>query len=177
VSETLIPVAEAHGCVIRATASVDGVVQGVGFRYHVRNAAVRRGLKGRVRNLEDGRVEIVVEGERSHIDTFLEEVKGAKRPVEVTRVETSYGAATGEFPGFQVHVAGLPEEMVEGFSTGASYLRILSDKQDQTMEMQRETLSEVRGLRTDLNALLDERLVRIERELAEIRVKVGLERR
>ena len=41
---------------------VTGVVQGVGFRYHTCDEAVRLGLRGLVRNLDDGRVEVVAEG-------------------------------------------------------------------------------------------------------------------
>ena len=41
---------------------VEGQVQGVGFRYFVRHRAVQLGLGGRVRNLPDGRVEVVAQG-------------------------------------------------------------------------------------------------------------------
>ncbi len=53
---------------------VEGRVQGVGFRVQVSRIARRRGLKGLVRNLRDGRVEIFCEGSRETISGFMEEI-------------------------------------------------------------------------------------------------------
>jgi acylphosphatase len=47
---------------------VEGRVQGVAFRYYTRDAATREGVSGWVRNLEDGRVEAVFEGEADSVD-------------------------------------------------------------------------------------------------------------
>ncbi len=49
---------------------VSGHVQGVGFRYFVADAARREGLTGSVRNLADGRVEAVAEGDAESLDRF-----------------------------------------------------------------------------------------------------------
>jgi acylphosphatase len=51
---------------------VSGRVQGVGFRYSATHRARRLGLCGFVRNLEDGRVETVVQGEASAIQAYRE---------------------------------------------------------------------------------------------------------
>jgi acylphosphatase len=48
-----------------------GRVQGVGFRYTCQSLARRFELSGHVRNLPDGRVEVVAEGESNEIDAFL----------------------------------------------------------------------------------------------------------
>ena len=50
---------------------VSGLVQGVAFRYHAREEARARGLTGWVRNLRDGRVETLCEGEESAVEAFL----------------------------------------------------------------------------------------------------------
>ena len=50
-----------------------GHVQGVGFRYTVQRLARGYSVTGFVRNLSDGRVELVVEGESGEVDGFLEE--------------------------------------------------------------------------------------------------------
>ena len=49
---------------------VRGRVQGVGFRYHAQRQASRFGLKGYVRNLRDGSVEMVCEGEEEDLEKF-----------------------------------------------------------------------------------------------------------
>jgi len=49
---------------------VSGRVQGVGFRYFTLDAARREGLAGSVRNLDDGRVEAVAEGELESMERF-----------------------------------------------------------------------------------------------------------
>jgi len=54
-----------------------GNVQGVGFRYTTCRVAGGFDLTGRVRNLPDGSVECIVEGERKEIDAFLNELRGA----------------------------------------------------------------------------------------------------
>jgi len=51
-----------------------GRVQGIGFRYTVLNFAVQIGLKGWVKNLSDGRVEMVVQGDEVKIRKFIEEI-------------------------------------------------------------------------------------------------------
>jgi len=55
-----------------------GVVQGVGFRYFVRNRALNNNIKGLVRNLPDGSVEIFAEGNEDNINKFIEEVRFAE---------------------------------------------------------------------------------------------------
>ena len=54
-----------------------GSVQGVGFRYTTHQIAAGYDIGGYVRNLPDGRVECVVEGEPAEIDAFINELKGA----------------------------------------------------------------------------------------------------
>ncbi len=49
---------------------VSGRVQGVGYRFHARDAAAREGLGGFVRNLADGRVEVEAEGDREAMQRF-----------------------------------------------------------------------------------------------------------
>ncbi len=57
---------------------VSGVVQGVGFRYFTHRVAVSLGLDGYVRNMSDGSVEAVAEGNPEMVDLFLEKI--AKGP-------------------------------------------------------------------------------------------------
>jgi acylphosphatase len=76
-----------------------GQVQGVGFRYTVQNLALRYEVTGFVRNLPDGRVELVVEGPPEHLDQLLQDI--AQRMgefIQDTKVHTA--PATGQFQGF-----------------------------------------------------------------------------
>ncbi len=65
---------------------VDGVVQGVGFRFFTERTARRYGLSGWVRNLPDGRVEIEAEGEEGVLNAFLKDVNQGPSFSRVTHV-------------------------------------------------------------------------------------------
>jgi acylphosphatase len=78
-----------------------GHVQGVGFRYTAAQIARRFDVTGYVKNLEDGRVEIVVEGNREETDSFLAAVASAMRG-NIRDTEQDALAPTGEFTDFGV---------------------------------------------------------------------------
>ncbi|MCZ2816685.1 acylphosphatase [Modestobacter sp. VKM Ac-2984] len=71
----------------RVVALVDGQVQGVGYRWFVRQAATGRGLTGSATNLPDGRVEVVLEGPDDDVRAVLAELSGPRAPGSVTSVE------------------------------------------------------------------------------------------
>jgi acylphosphatase len=66
---------------------VHGSVQGVGFRYFVRGVATRLGLTGNVRNLGDGTVDIVVEGDPASLAELIKSVRKGPGPASVERVD------------------------------------------------------------------------------------------
>ena len=66
---------------------ISGRVQGVGFRYFTEAAAAREGLHGWVRNLPDGSVEIVAEGEAEAIERFERFVSHGPRGARVSGVQ------------------------------------------------------------------------------------------
>lgn len=84
----------------RVTAFVHGHVQGVGFRWWTRSRALELGLTGHARNLRDGRVEVVAEGEQELVDKLLslldEEPSTAGRPGRVDTVITQFSEPRGE---------------------------------------------------------------------------------
>jgi acylphosphatase len=65
---------------------VAGRVQGVGFRWFVRKAAEGLGVSGWVRNLDDGRVEAWLEGERERVDELLARIRAGRPPAHVAEV-------------------------------------------------------------------------------------------
>jgi len=91
---------------IQIHARVEGRVQGVGFRYFVWENANRLGLKGWVRNRWDGSVELVAEGAKSDVDTFVQALWRGPRMSFVTQVKTETREATGEFGNFATRRSG-----------------------------------------------------------------------
>jgi len=81
---------------------VSGRVQGVGFRYHVVEAARRQRVEGDVRNLPDGRVEIRAAGPPAGVAALLEEVRRGPRFARVDGVEESELNSNLGFDGFRV---------------------------------------------------------------------------
>jgi acylphosphatase len=75
---------------VGAQITVSGLVQGVGFRYFVHRHASRLGLKGFVRNLYNGDVEIEVEGDRSLIEELIKEVRVGPRAAGVRDVSVKW---------------------------------------------------------------------------------------
>lgn len=83
----------------RMTAHVHGHVQGVGFRWWTRSRALELGLSGYAKNLSDGRVEVVAEGEQGDVDKLLELLRenpsSTDRPGTVEAVHEQYGEPRG----------------------------------------------------------------------------------
>jgi acylphosphatase len=79
----------------RAVAVVSGHVQGVGYRWFVRELASAAGLAGSARNLPDGRVEVVLEGPEDDVSRVIAELDGPRAPGTVTRVDSRTGSAQG----------------------------------------------------------------------------------
>ena len=78
-----------------------GHVQGVGFRYTALSISRSHVVAGFVRNLADGGVELVAEGEPSEVRAFVDNVK-AEMTHYIRNATESLVPATGEFTGFSV---------------------------------------------------------------------------
>ena len=86
---------------VRRTVWYSGRVQGVGFRATAHHVARRHRVTGWVRNLPNGQVQMVVEGEESAVDPFLTDLAGRMASnIGESRIETA--AATHEFADFGV---------------------------------------------------------------------------
>ena len=92
----------AEPSLVSAHMMVRGRVQGVGFRVFAAQVARRLQLFGGVRNLEDGRVELEVEGPKGLIETLLNELKIGPPAAEVSQIETTWGQSTGQFSDFRI---------------------------------------------------------------------------
>ncbi len=79
-----------------------GRVQGVGFRYAVKSITPGFEVTGTVRNLNDGRVELVAEGEREELDAFRQAIRESGLGSLIQREEEIFGPAGGGFRGFEI---------------------------------------------------------------------------
>lgn len=87
---------------LRAKLLVKGRVQGVGYRAYATRVASQRGLCGGVRNLDDGRVELEVEGRKDQILILIDDLKIGPPASRVAAVEVEWNPATGRFSDFQI---------------------------------------------------------------------------
>jgi acylphosphatase len=81
---------------------IHGKVQGVGYRFFATRVARRLGLKGWIENNRDATVEAMVEGEKSAIDEWLEELKEGPRYAEVTKIDQETKEFSGRLGDFDV---------------------------------------------------------------------------
>jgi acylphosphatase len=201
---------------VKANVYVYGSVQAVGYRVYVKNVAVMMGVRGLVRNLGDGSVEIFAEAETKDVlEKFIKAVDVKGRPgdvlsLNVERVEVRWEGELGyagpwrRYTQFEIDYGEeitrpVDREMVESLELAKLYFtKLISEFKDfreefrdyrqefkdfrdeslkisrEILDISKEVLGEVKGLRKDLQTILDERLVRMERDIAEIKAKIGL---
>ena len=78
-----------------------GFVQGVGFRYTAERFATGLGLVGWVRNLADGRVEIMAEGKKESIEQFMKELE-SRFDGSIQGKDVSYQTPSSHFQNFTI---------------------------------------------------------------------------
>ncbi len=79
-----------------------GNVQGVGFRYTVKTVAAGFEVVGIVRNLIDGRVELVAEGAKDELEAFRTAIRDAGLGNFIRNEEIQWSEAANEFRGFEI---------------------------------------------------------------------------
>lgn len=82
--------------------TVEGRVQGVGFRYFAYNRALKHDIKGYVRNSYDGNVEIVCSGEDKNLDLFINEIKKGPSFSFVSNLKISEISLKDDFDDFEI---------------------------------------------------------------------------
>jgi len=83
-------------------ATVYGHVQGVFFRDFTRRHAIELGLTGFVRNLPEGGVEVVAEGEKLQLSSLIVFLEKGPPAAMVQSVETKWTEYTGKYSGFEI---------------------------------------------------------------------------
>ena len=79
-----------------------GMVQGVGFRFTAERIAVSQNLYGWVRNVRDGGVEVVCEGEETALVDFLDKMKNGPMRSYINSTKVEWQEATNEFVDFTI---------------------------------------------------------------------------
>ena len=86
----------------RAHVFYTGRVQGVGFRYTAESIAHRIGLTGWVKNLPDGRVELLCEGPKQKIEALFFEIQTGSLGQYIQKIDCCWEAPTHKFKDFRV---------------------------------------------------------------------------
>jgi acylphosphatase len=86
----------------RVHAIVEGIVQGVAFRAYTRQLARQLGLTGLVRNLYNGNVEVMAEGELPNLKTLCDWLQQGPPAAEVLNVKLDYSDTPQEFLDFRI---------------------------------------------------------------------------
>ena len=80
----------------------EGRVQGVGFRWTVKNLARGYDVTGWVKNLPDGRVEMQASGETAEVDAFLEAIEESELKSHIKKVDVHVIPPPTDFRGFEI---------------------------------------------------------------------------
>lgn len=90
---------------VRVRVLAEGRVQGVAYRFFAEKEAVRLAVTGWVRNLPDGRVEVLAEGPPARIEAFLGLLREGPRLARVDSFVVRHEPSTGEFKDFRIAFA------------------------------------------------------------------------
>jgi acylphosphatase len=92
----------ANGMRIARHYLISGEVQGVGFRFFAQRVAARHQVVGHVRNLDDGRVEVLAEGSPESIEGFKHDLAAGPGLARVEQVEEVSIEPTGQYSAFRI---------------------------------------------------------------------------
>jgi len=87
---------------VRVHLFIEGKVQGVFFRHHTKEKAIQEGVYGWIKNLPDGRVEAIFEGDHLAVQRIIEFCTASPGESSVTNVESTNEKYRGEFDNFSV---------------------------------------------------------------------------
>ncbi len=86
----------------RAHVFIKGKVQGVFYRSWLHKESLEFGLVGFVKNLEDGRVEALFEGEKEKIEEIIEKCRDGSKASEVSHIDVMWEEAKGDYHDFVI---------------------------------------------------------------------------
>lgn len=81
---------------------ISGLVQGVGFRFFAQRSAARHQVRGYVKNLDDGRVEALAEGQEKSVEEFKHDLTAGPTYSQVDHLEETVLDPSGAYPAFRI---------------------------------------------------------------------------
>lgn len=81
---------------------ISGEVQGVGYRYFAQRSSARHQVRGFVRNLADGRVEVLAEGSAKAVESFKHDLAAGPTYSRVTTIEEIVLDVSGQYSTFRI---------------------------------------------------------------------------
>jgi acylphosphatase len=155
----------------RVTLYVTGNVQRAGYRTKVISIAKQFGIKGNVRNLVDGRVKIIAEGEQTDLNRFIQAVNIKNTLINVIGIEQQYSLPAGDYERFYKLVdEGETDERLDtaadllkaligvtknGFDRLENNQKIMIVKQDQMLDKQDQMLGKQDQMLDKQDQMLD----------------------
>jgi acylphosphatase len=160
----------------RAEIIIYGRVQKAGFRDFIDEIAFNLNLNGHVKNLDDGTVQIICEGEEDSIKELLEKINITQYPIRVENIDVVYKKSTDEYRTFEIiREEDLTTATYERMDTAVRYMREMNLNLSQKIDLNRiEISSEIHTFRDDFRSHFDERISMIERDVAQIKAKIIL---
>ncbi|MDI6917964.1 MAG: acylphosphatase [Thermoplasmatales archaeon] len=160
---------------IKARIIVSGRVQKAGYKDTVDEIAYYLGLKGYVKNLDDGTVEVVCEGEKENIEQFVEKIKVREYPIFVESVKVGYSEATGEFKHFDIiREKDITEATYERMDAAARYMRGMNKNLGEKIGNLGENLGEkIDSMHHDMNKSFKESDENINKNFNQLNETIG----
>ncbi|MCR3884756.1 acylphosphatase [Methanotrichaceae archaeon M04Ac] len=154
------------------------MVQGVGYRVFLMHEAVAQGIERfTALNVSDDTVVVLAEADETTISNFKEFIS-TRRPEHAQVSEVRIEDFKGRVMTLQeATILNTVEQMNKAIPILVSMdgrMARIDEKMDRMLEKQDETVDQVRGLREDLGTIHAERMERMERDIAEIKAKIGL---
>jgi|GEM_PF-825905 len=146
----------------RATITIKGKVQKVGFRSFVKKHAVSMGITGYALNMPDNTVLVVSEGEEAVVSNFLDSIKKSQFYME--GVQTNYSKPTGEFKGFERIGEDVPKKGAT-LDDVVDVLKSFDSKAEELVKMQRETVDVIKEGNKELGEKLGGKIDGLGKEL------------
>lgn len=135
----------------RAELTAKGEVQRVGYRDAVERIARKLRLVGYVENIRPYDVRIVCEGEKETVKEFIQKINIKFERIYVESIDVKFEKPTDEFTFFEIRRGDLVEELGERFDRANYDLKVMTEKQTETISILKENKEILTGFKDETN--------------------------